>query len=173
MIVTEPPSSTPAEDLFQQVRRPDLGRFLLRAQKAIGLLGEVTVLLCGDGRIRELNKAFRGKNKATDVLSFPPGEHAGETAGDLAISVETAARQAAEHGHTLQEELRVLILHGTLHLAGFDHEADAGEMRTRETELRAQLKLPVGLIERTVGQGTRRRSAVRTSTTKPALARAE
>ena len=69
-------------------------------------------------------------------------------AGDIAISVETAARQAAEHGHTLPEELRILLLHGVLHLAGFDHEADEGEMRTREQELRTKFGLPIGLIER-------------------------
>ena len=115
-----------------------------------GLTGEVTVLLCGDDRIRELNRTFRRKNKPTDVLSFPAGENAEGAAGDLAISVETAALQAAEHGHSLIDELRILLLHGVLHLAGFDHEADAGEMRAREAELQAKLRLPVGLIERTL-----------------------
>ena len=65
-------------------------------------------------------------------------------------SLETAARQAADHGHTLPEELRILLLHGVLHLAGFDHETDGGEMRARERELRGRLKLPAGLIERTL-----------------------
>ena len=69
-------------------------------------------------------------------------------AGDLAISVETARRQAAEQGHALTCELKVLILHGLLHLAGHDHETDAGEMQRRERSLRARLGLPLGLIER-------------------------
>lgn len=152
MIVTEPPSSTAGEALFADLRKPELSRFLLRAKKAIGLQGDVTVLLCGDTRIRELNRDFRGKNKATDVLSFPAGENAGDTAGDLAISMETAAKQAAEHGHDLPTELRVLMLHGMLHLAGLDHEADNGEMQQQEAELRDTLKLPGGLIERTLAR---------------------
>ena len=159
MIVTEPPSSGAADTLFAELRKPDLRRFLLRAQKAVGLDGEVTVLLCGDTRIRELNRDFRGKNKATDVLSFPAGENAEGAAGDLAISLQTAAKQAARHGHSLAEETRVLLLHGVLHLAGLDHETDAGEMRAREAELRTTLKLPNGLIERTLAP-RRRRAAV-------------
>lgn len=150
MIVTEPPSSSTGQALFATLRKPELSRFLLRVKKAVGLPGEVTVLLCGDTRIRTLNRDFRGKNKATDVLSFPAAENAEGAAGDLAISVETAAKQAAQHGHTLADELRVLLLHGVLHLAGFDHEVDAGEMRAREAELRILLKLPGGLIERTL-----------------------
>ncbi|MGI4854876.1 MAG: rRNA maturation RNase YbeY [Janthinobacterium lividum] len=151
MIVIEPPSSgTGDAGAFKSLRKPELARFLVRAKKAVGVLGEVTVLLCDDTRIKGLNKDFRGKNKATDVLSFPMGENPEGALGDLAVSVDTAARQAAEHGHGLDEELRILLLHGLLHLAGLDHEADAGEMRERETELRAKLKLPAGLIERTL-----------------------
>jgi probable rRNA maturation factor len=111
--------------------------------------GDVDVLLAGDRTLRTLNRQFRGKDKATDVLSFPAAENMpGNRAGDLAISLETAARQAAEHGHSLRDEVRVLMLHGLLHLAGFDHETDKGEMAKREAVLRAKLKLPVGLIER-------------------------
>jgi probable rRNA maturation factor len=109
----------------------------------------VDVLLADDRTLRRLNREFRGKDKATDVLSFPAMEElAGEHAGDLAISLDTAARQAREHGHGLRDEVRVLLLHGLLHLAGFDHERDSGEMAAREQELRAKLKLPGGLIER-------------------------
>jgi probable rRNA maturation factor len=128
-----------------------LARHLREAQRAVGLAGEVTVLLTTDAGIRKLNRRFRKKNKATDVLSFP-AEVEGY-AGDLAISVETAARQAAEQGHRLGVELRVLMLHGLLHLAGLDHEADAGEMAAKEAELRAGLGLPLGLIERAAGGG--------------------
>jgi probable rRNA maturation factor len=128
-----------------------LGRFLSEAQSAVRLRGQVTVLLTSDAAIRSLNRRFRGKNKATDVLSFPadstaPG--AEQIAGDLAISVPTALRQAAEQGHSLSTEIKVLILHGLLHLAGYDHEADAGQMARRERLLRARLRLPQGLIER-------------------------
>ncbi len=128
-----------------------LGRFLTQAQAAIGLRGQVTVLLTSDPAIRSLNRRFRGKNKATDVLSFPadasaPGPE--KIAGDLAISVPTAQRQAAEQGHSLSIEIKILILHGLLHLAGYDHEADTGEMARRERLLRARLRLPQGLIER-------------------------
>ncbi len=132
---------------------PPLTRFLRRVSGAIGLEGEVDVLLASDGDLRRLNRQYRGKNKATDVLSFPaelmPGLPAGSRhAGDLAISVDTAARQAGEHGHALATEVRVLLLHGLLHLAGMDHETDAGQMRDRETQLRAKLRLPTSLTER-------------------------
>ena len=119
------------------------------AQAAVRLKGQVTVLLTTDAAIRKLNRQFRGKNKATDVLSFPAeGVGAEEIAGDLAISVTTALGQAAEQGHSLSTEIKVLILHGLLHLAGYDHEADAGQMARRERLLRAKLGLPQGLIER-------------------------
>jgi len=134
-------------------KRPTLARYLREAQTAVGLKGEVTVLLTTDDGIRALNRRFRKKNKATDVLSFPSapdmrGVPGTGLAGDLAISVETAARQAAEHGHRLTVELRVLMLHGLLHLAGMDHEIDDGKMAREERRLRAQLGLPMGLIER-------------------------
>jgi probable rRNA maturation factor len=126
-----------------------LARFLAAAQKAVRLKGQVTVLLTTDAAIRKLNRRFRGKNKATDVLSFPAaGLGAEDIAGDLAVSVTTALRQAAEQAHSLSTEIKVLILHGLLHLAGYDHEADAGQMARRERLLRAKLGLPQGLIER-------------------------
>src|SRR3984957_11294217 len=132
-----------------------LTRFLNRARTAIGLLGVVDVLLTGDSTLRQLNKSFRGKNKPTDVLSFPaPSEFAKRHAGDLAVSLETAARQAASYGHTLRDEVRILLLHGLLHLSGEDHETDNGEMAAREATLRRELKLPTTLIERTTPTAT-------------------
>ena len=132
-----------------------LARYLTDAQTAVRLRGQVTVLLTSDSALRSLNRRFRGKNKPTDVLSFPASELVQDQkksqeriAGDLAISVPTARRQAAEQGHTLSVELRVLILHGLLHLAGYDHEADAGQMNRRERQLRSRFGLPQGLIER-------------------------
>jgi probable rRNA maturation factor len=125
-------------------------RFLNRARLAIGIRGAVDVLLSSDATLRQLNKTFRGKNESTDVLSFPaPTEFAKKHAGDLAISLETAARQAATYGHTLSDEVKILILHGLLHLSGEDHETDNGEMAAREANLRRELHLPVTLIERT------------------------
>ena len=107
------------------------------------------MLLTTDEAIRKLNRQFRGKDKATDVLSFPAkGLGAEGIAGDLAISVNTAMGQAAEQGHSLSTEIKVLVLHGLLHLAGYDHEVDAGKMARRERKLRGELKLPQGLIER-------------------------
>ena len=130
-----------------------LARFLAAAQAAVRLKGQVTVLLTTDAAIAKLNKQFRGKNKATDVLSFPASDGPGAEglAGDLAISVTTALGQAGEQGHSLSTEIKVLVLHGLLHLAGYDHEADEGQMARRERKLRAELGLPQGLIERAVG----------------------
>ncbi|MGD0798474.1 MAG: rRNA maturation RNase YbeY [Acidobacteriaceae bacterium] len=133
-----------------------LARFLGRARRAAGVAGEVDVLLAGDRTLRRLNREFGGKDKATDVLSFPAGASAvffggRELAGDLAISLETAGRQARVQGHTLEEEVKVLLLHGVLHLAGMDHETDEGEMEVREGELRQELGLGGGLIGRVVG----------------------
>jgi probable rRNA maturation factor len=120
--------------------------FLTKAQEAVRLEGEVSVMLTSDEGIRLLNQRFRKQNKPTDVLSFPsdmPG-----VAGDLAVSVETAAKQAAEMDHSLSAEIKILFLHGLLHLAGYDHEVDNGKMARREILLRKQLGLPVALIER-------------------------
>jgi probable rRNA maturation factor len=147
MITIDPPSSPLAEPLPNKAA---LSRFLNRARAAVGLGGEVHLLLTSDAELKRLNRQFRRKNKPTDILSFPaPGEIAHQTAGDLAISLDTAARQAADHAHTLVDELRILILHGLLHLDGEDHEADSGQMADRELALRAQLKLKSSLIERT------------------------
>ena len=153
MIRLEPPPELAAEaDPWRAlgISSAGLTRFLRVAQAAAGLDGEVEVLLSDDRVLRRLNREFRGKNKATDVLSFPaPPDFAGGHAGDLAISLETARRQAVAHGHTLRDELRILLLHGLLHLVGMDHEIDEGEMADREAALRRKLRLPAGLVART------------------------
>lgn len=167
MMTLEPPRGLPADaDPWSAVglSRGGLTRFLRRAQEAVGLVGGVDVLLAGDTRLRRLNREFRGKDKATDVLSFPAAEQfAGEHAGDLAISLDTAKRQAREHGHSLRDEVRVLLLHGLLHLSGMDHETDRGEMAEREAELREELRLPSGLIARVEAQSGRHRPAPKKS----------
>jgi probable rRNA maturation factor len=158
MITLEPPRGMAGESnpwLKLGLSASGLGRFLRAAQKAIELHGDVHVLLADDATLRRLNRTFRGKNKATDVLSFPAAPESG-VAGDLAISLETAARQAAQFGHTLRDEVRVLLLHGTLHLAGFDHEIDDGEMAVREAELRRELRLPTSLIDRVAAKSYKR-----------------
>jgi probable rRNA maturation factor len=130
----------------------DLNQFLVKATEALGLAGDFSVLLTGDEQLRAMNLQFRGLDKPTDVLSFPALPEAANCGqgGDLAISLETAAIQAADHGHTLQMEVKILILHGLLHLAGYDHERDQGQMRRRESLLRKQFALPAGLVERTL-----------------------
>jgi probable rRNA maturation factor len=141
-------STTPEKNLRLPSART-LARFLAQVQSAIRLRGQVTVLLTTDAAIRKLNRQFRHKDKATDVLSFPAeGVGAEEIAGDLAISVPTALKQAIDQGHSFSAEIKVLILHGLLHLAGHDHEVDEGKMARRERQLRTKLGLPQGLIER-------------------------
>jgi probable rRNA maturation factor len=135
-----------------------LARFLSAAQKAVKLRGEVSVLLTTDSAVRRLNRTYRGIDRTTDVLSFPAMDSpAGEecVAGDLAVSLPMARRQAAEHGHSALAEIEILILHGLLHLAGFDHHTDNGEMYRRERVLRARLGLPHGLIERAMADSAR------------------
>lgn len=165
MILLDPdlssPRSTPrgaSPQSEKDARLPSvraLTLFLRKARAAVRLKGQVTVLLTSDEAIRRLNRQFRGKNKTTDVLSFPAMQGPGteEMAGDLAISVPTASKQAGEQGHPLATEIKVLILHGLLHLAGYDHETDEGQMARRERLLRARLNLPLGLIER-AGKGS-------------------
>ena len=156
MIRLEPPRGVPADVepwTALGLSRSGLARFLHAAQRAARLKGVVDVLLADDRTLRRLNREFRRKDKATDVLSFPAAKDVrGELAGDLAISLETAARQAREHGHSLRDEVRVLLLHGLLHLRGMDHETDRGEMAAREAELRKRLRLKSGLIARAVRQ---------------------
>ena len=139
------------EKAIRGVSRPELSRFARRAQELAGVAGTVDILIAGDGRLQELNRRFRGKNAPTDVLSFPR-----TGGGDIAISAEIARQNAGLYGNSQSAELKILILHGMLHLAGHDHEGDGGRMARLEARLRAQLKLPCSLISR--AQGTRPRS---------------
>lgn len=114
---------------------------------------ELSVVLCDDAFIRDLNKEWRGVDGATDVLSFEMG---GDVLGDVVLSVETASRQAAEHGHSLGHELRILLVHGVLHLVGHDHiESEAAaRMRAEEARLLALWAHPgAGLIDRATAAG--------------------
>jgi probable rRNA maturation factor len=127
-----------------------LDRFLARARRVVGLKGMVNVLLTSSAEMKSLNRRFRGKDKPTDVLSFPAGPDVQKQfAGEIAISAEIAAKNARTLGHSPAEEVKILVLHGVLHLRGYDHECDNGQMARREKQLRAKLHLPLGLIERT------------------------
>ena len=133
-----------------------LGRFVARARRLGGLKGTVDVLVTSNATMKSLNARFRGKNRPTDVLSFSRAIGARRSfAGEIAISAEIAAQNARELGHSAATEVKVLTLHGILHLRGYDHERDNGEMAKREAQLRARLRLPVGLIERADVRGSR------------------
>ncbi|HTS06494.1 MAG TPA: rRNA maturation RNase YbeY [Candidatus Eisenbacteria bacterium] len=130
-----------------------LQRFILRARKVARLKGTVDVLITSSGEMRSLNDRFRGKDKPTDVLSFPSESStnvAQQTpfAGEIAISADIALDNARRLGHPAAAEVKVLVLHGILHLAGFDHERDNGRMARKEAILRSTLRLPSSLTER-------------------------
>ena len=125
-------------------RRTEVLRVLaVAALERLGVAAaEVGVLVCDDATIRTLNRHFRDKDRPTDVLSFPANFKQPDGPpylGDIAISLETAARQAAERGVNLDREMRVLLLHGIVHLCGFDHDNDEGEMNALEARLRREL----------------------------------
>jgi probable rRNA maturation factor len=134
-------------------------RLRARAQAYLGALGradaEVSVVLVGDGRIRALNRRWRGKDRATDVLSFPlsdpPG--IGPLLGDVVMSVDTAARRARAEGRPLAKELDRYLAHGILHLLGFDHERAADARRMAERE--AALARDEGLVGAALREGRR------------------
>src|SRR5690349_12041004 len=141
-----------------QLNGAALARFVTKACKAAKLKGSVNVVVTSSREMRTLNRRFRGKDKPTDVLSFPPmADFAGGLAGDVAISQEIAAKNARAIGHAPAEEIKILALHGVLHLAGYDHESDDGEMAREENRLRRKLGLPLGLIERSGKASTRKR----------------
>jgi probable rRNA maturation factor len=159
------------------IRRRPLREFLIDTASAVMPGRAVSCLIAGDGELRDLNRRFLRKDYPTDVLSFPasqefarttetgsaktgegPGRSNGQAGpvraphgqpGEIAISLDRAAAQAAAFGHSVEEELRILILHGLLHLAGMDHETDAGQMARAEARWRKRLNLPPGLVERT------------------------
>ena len=146
--------------IFRRVDREELRGFLGEITRRIARGRTIACLIANDAEVRRLNRFFRGKDQATDVLSFPPANPNG-AAGDIAISIDRARIQAAEHGHSLADELRILMLHGALHLAGMDHESDSGEMARAESRWRKRLGLPDGLIERSQAPKPARKKAKR------------
>ncbi len=163
----------------RRIRDGGLGRWLESIAPARAR-GEVAVALATDARVRTLNRQYRRKDRTTDVLAFPSEEHrvpafakatAGKPStehripspesrvlGDIIIATGVARRQARDAGHSEQTELRVLALHGLLHLLGYDHHdrADRGRMARAEARLRSRGGLPAGLIERASGRSARR-----------------
>lgn len=122
----------------QRVSPARLRRVLSGAADALRVRGEVSLVLGGDRLLRRLNRDYRGKDRPTDVLSFP-GDGGEAGLGDVVISVETAGRNARRLGRSLLQELDVLALHGLLHVLGHDHETDGGTMDRLERRLRARL----------------------------------
>jgi probable rRNA maturation factor len=104
-------------------------------------------MIARDAELQKLNREFLQHDYPTDVLSFPSGAQKG-FAGEIAISLDRARAQAIEQGHSVDNEIRILMLHGLLHLLGMDHERDRGAMRRAETKWRKALELPLALIER-------------------------
>lgn len=145
--MSENQPSHPTSILFQHrspgVDKRELRRFLKGLAHEILPGQDVTCLIASDNDLRALNQKFRSKNEATDVLSFLPG--------DIAISFDRAVAQAEEMQHIVEDELRILMLHGMLHLAGMDHHTDNGAMARAEARWRKRMGLPLGLIERAKG----------------------
>jgi len=137
-----------------------LARFLARARRELKLDGGVTLLVASSAQLRRLNRDFRGRDYPTDVLSFPaetPPQHRPKQpsrftparyAGDIAVSVDIAQQNGRKLGHGTTVEIKTLIVHGLLHLAGYDHEHDNGRMARQELRLRGTLGLAEGLIAR-------------------------
>ena len=163
-------------------KRHDAGAFSESLPPELKLAGEVTLLLASSAQLRRLNRQFRGQDYATDVLSFPsenssrqrPKPRSSRTpagyAGDIAISADIARQNGKALGHGIAIEIKTLILHGLLHLAGYDHESDNGRMARKELRLRRALGLPEGLIERADSDRSR---PVKGKTARPASGAAE
>lgn len=139
--------SSPALTGGIRLHKAELRRFLDELARLVTGGKVIACRVTNDAELRRLNKAYLHKDYPTDVLSFPAAGSNG-FAGDIAISIERARAQAAEHGHSLEDELRILMLHGALHLAGMDHEKDSGRMARAENRWRRRLGLPPALMER-------------------------
>lgn len=146
------PDSNPRPILFRRtprnLDRMRLRRFAARLAQEVKT-GTFCALVSDDRELRRLNRNFRGKDFPTDVLSFP-SDGKSSYLGDIAISVDRAAESAGTYGHSVEEEVQILLLHGLLHLLGMDHETDQGEMARAEAEWRARIGLPPALSERSI-----------------------
>ena len=127
--------------------KKELKLFLQTLETRLAENRAFSCLITDDSELRQLNRAFLGHDCPTDVLSFPT-VLGGAQLGEIAISLERAEEQAGAYGHACLDELRLLMLHGVLHLTGMDHETDKGEMARAERKWRMELGLPSGLISR-------------------------
>lgn len=145
------PDSESSSVIFQcghvRLQRGELRAFAGRLRDEVAGGREFGCLFARDAELQRLNREFLGNDYPTDVLSFPSGGKRG-FAGEIAISVDRAREQAKQYGHGAADELRILMLHGVLHLMGMDHERDRGRMRRAEMRWRKAFGLPSGLIER-------------------------
>ncbi len=141
------------------LRRIPVEQFARKLQSGIARGRAFDCLITNDSELRRLNREFRGKDAVTDVLSFPVADvgrvpwparvrQTPPRLGDIAVSLARARAQARAFGHSVEQEIQILMLHGVLHLLGMDHETDAGRMARAEKRWRAALGLPNGLIER-------------------------
>jgi probable rRNA maturation factor len=150
--LTAAPFALSGTTLLYRIPTPGLARREIRAfanklASDVAQGGVFSCLITSDGELRRLNREFRKEDYPTDVLSFPH-RNPNWFLGDIAISFETARRQASEHGHGVGPEIEILMLHGLLHLLGMDHETDRGRMARAEKKWRGALGLPHGLTER-------------------------
>lgn len=150
-------SSEGSTTLFDPASRTALGRRVTQAslrdfaeqlRLRVARKRPFVCLITGDAELLRLNAQFRKKKYPTDVLSFPSGEARGGPLGEIAISADRALEQSREHGHGVGDEIRILMLHGVLHLMGHDHETDNGEMAKAEARWRKAFGLPLSLTER-------------------------
>ena len=143
----EPHSTFVCGRLQAGLARRNLKAFAVRLEEQVTAGRRFTCLLSDDAELQRLNRQFLDRDYPTDVLSFPsPGPDG--FLGEVAISMDRAAEQARERGHSLENEVEILLLHGVLHLLGMDHEKDRGRMARAERRHRQDLGLPAGLIER-------------------------
>ena len=139
------PSKSAGASSGQAAEVRGLGPWLVKHAPAKAR-GDLSIAIVSDRRMRALNRQFRGKDAVTDVLSFPSDQRG--FLGDIVIAGGVSTKQAKAAGHTVQTEVRVLALHGLLHLIGYDHESDDGAMARAEMRLRKKAGLKEGLIER-------------------------
>lgn len=143
----------PAQFKFSAVDKRLLTKFARKLSALVAHGKHFECLITDDRELRRLNNAFLKHDYPTDVLSFPAAYQA-FAIGECAISVERAQEQSLQFGHSLLQEIEILMLHGVLHLMGFDHESDTGQMAQSEKRWRAELKLPNTLIERSQSSGS-------------------
>lgn len=144
----------PAELKFSSQQKQTLKRFAQKLSIQVAGRRAFTCLIADDRELQRLNKQFLGRDYATDVLSFPAAAGA-PGLGEIAISIERAAAQARDFGHSPIAEIRILMLHGLLHLTGMDHESDDGEMAEAERKWAEELELPHTLIGRASAEAAR------------------